>query len=72
MTKGKTRLVRAVHPVEHTAEEFVKKYEKLCKETGFQLVAQPQWVQSKDQGDYRLTIIISVFQTPQTEGNNIH
>ena len=47
-------------PVKHTAEEFRRRYEELCKEMGFAIVFAPQWAQSKDTGDYRLVILSSV------------
>ncbi len=47
-------------PVRHTPEEFVRRYEALCKETGFQIAFDPRWAMSKDTGDYRLVIVTSV------------
>lgn len=46
-------------------EEFIKRYQELCKETGLQIVFSPQWVQSKDTGDFRLMIISSVEPLPK-------
>lgn len=65
----KTKMHPQVTPIaEKTAvEEFVKRYEALCKEMGLQIVFQPQWAQSKDTGDYRLVILTSVQPIPKQE-----
>jgi len=65
MSKNKTTPAPAVTPHKHTAEEFVKRYQDLCKETGFQIVFAPQWRQSQDTGDYRLVIVSSVAAVPK-------
>jgi hypothetical protein len=49
----------------HTVEEFTELYRKLCQDTGFQIVFEPRWAQSKDTGDYRLVIISSVVPLPK-------
>jgi hypothetical protein len=56
--------VPAVNRV-HTVEEFTELYRKLCQDTGFQIVFEPRWAQSKDTGDYRLVIISSVVPLPK-------
>lgn len=65
MAKGKTVPAKAIAPMKHTAEEFAKRYQELCKECGFQIVFAPQWVQSKDTGDYRLVIATGVEPMPK-------
>ena len=45
---------------EKSLEEFSKKYEELCKEYSVQIIGVPQWVQSKDMGDYRLAVVLQV------------
>jgi len=62
--KNKTTPARAVKPA-HTAESFAERYQALCKETGFEIVFAPQWVQSKDQGDYRLVIASGIAPIPK-------
>jgi hypothetical protein len=47
-------------PHQWTAEDFVKDYNELCERSGFQIVFEPRWAQSKDNGDYRLVIVSSV------------
>ena len=64
--KGKTAPAPAVKPT-HTPEEFAQRYQALCKETGFQIVFEPRWVQSKDQGDYRLVIATGVQPLPREQ-----
>jgi hypothetical protein len=63
--KNKTKPAPAVTPHKHTEQEFVDRYRALCEETGFQIVFAPQWVQSKDQGDYRLVIVSGVAPVPK-------
>ena len=58
--KDKTKLAPAVTPMQHTPQEFVERYNALCKEMGFQIVPEPRWAQSKDTGDYRLVIVSQV------------
>ena len=67
--KNKTILAPAVTPHKHTPDEFIKRYQDLCKETGFQIAFEPRWAQSKDTGDYRLVIVSSVSPMP-VENNN--
>lgn len=59
------KMVPAVTPVRHTAEEFSKRYEALCKETGFQIAFEPRWAKSQDTGDYRLVIIATIVPMVQ-------
>ena len=61
MSKRKHTVVptKAIVPAK-SAEIFAKKYQELCQEQGFQIVFVPQWAQSKDTGDYRLVIAVSV------------
>jgi hypothetical protein len=47
------------------AEEFTKRYNELCKEFGLQIVFEPRWNQSKDQGDFRLVIIPALAPLPK-------
>lgn len=56
----KTKPVLPETPKTITPQDFIEKYNSLCKETGFQIVYEPRWAQSKDTGDYRLVIIKSV------------
>jgi hypothetical protein len=70
LMKNKTKLVSAVIPHKFTAEEFVKRYNDLCKETGFQIGYEPKWVQSKDTGDYRLIIASGVVLIPVENNDN--
>lgn len=63
--KNKTKVAPTVTPHKATAEEFVKRYQELCEETGFQIAFAPQWAQSKDTGDYRLVITSSVVPLPK-------
>lgn len=65
--KDKTKTAPVVSPMKYTAQQFVEKYNDLCKETGFQIAAEPRWIQSKDAGDYRLVIVHSVVQNPKSE-----
>lgn len=58
--KHKPNVAPLIVPRKCTAEEFARRYQELCKETGFQIVYTPQWAQSKDTGDYRLVILSSV------------
>lgn len=46
-------------------QEFAKRYEELCKEFGMQIVFEPRWAQSKDQGDYRLIILARILPLPK-------
>lgn len=62
--KNKTIPAPQVKPA-HTAEAFAERYQALCKETGFQIVFEPRWAQSKDQGDYRLVIVASIALMPK-------
>ena len=62
--KNRTKPAPAVTPHQYTAEEFIKRYQDLCKETGLQIVFEPRWVLSKDNGDYRLVILSQVAPTP--------
>lgn len=66
--KDKSKPAPAVTPHQHTAEEFIQKYQALCNETGFQIVFSPQWRQSQDTGDYRLVIVSGVAPMPK-DGN---
>ena len=63
--KDKTKPAPAVTPHKWTAEEFAQRYQELCKETGFQIVYEPRWTQSKDTGDYRLVIVSGVLPLPK-------
>lgn len=65
--KGKTELAPAITPHKQTEQEFIERYQALCKETGFQIVFAPQWRQSQDTGDYRLVIVSSVAPIPKAE-----
>ncbi len=65
--KGKTTPAPQVTPAKATADDFAKRYQALCQETGFQIVFEPRWAQSKDTGDYRLIIVASV--QPLKAGN---
>lgn len=67
--KNKTTPAPAVKPHKYTAEEFLEEYKELCKRTGFNIVFEPRWSQSKDTGDYRLVIASGVVLMP-TENNN--
>lgn len=59
--KDKTKLASAVTPHKYTVEEFTKKYNDLCKETGFQIAFEPRWRQSQEPPyDYRLVIVSGV------------
>lgn len=66
--KDKTKLAPAVTPHKYTPEEFTKRYNALCKETGFQIAFEPRWQQSRDIGDYRLVIVSGIV--PFVENNN--
>lgn len=63
--KDKTVLAPAVNPHKYTEQEFVDKYQELCKQTGFGLAFVPNWAQSKDTGDYRLVITTTVVVLPK-------
>jgi hypothetical protein len=63
--KDKTKPAPAVTSHQWTAEEFVKEYNELCERSGFQIVFEPRWAQSKDNGDYRLVIVSSVVSLPK-------
>ena len=45
-----------------SAQIFAERYQELVKEQGFQIAAVPQWVQSKDTGDYRLAVQLTVVE----------
>jgi len=62
--KNKTTPAQQVTPA-HFPESFAERYQALCKETGFQIVFEPRWAQSKDQGDYRLVIVASIALMPK-------
>jgi hypothetical protein len=64
--KNKTKTAPQIKPA-HTPESFAERYQALCKETGYQIVFEPRWVQSKDQGDYRLVIVASIAPMPKEE-----
>ena len=69
--KHKTVPAPAIVPAK-MAEIFARRYQELCKETGFQLVFFPTWVRSKETGDYRLAIQLSIEKMDKdasTEGN---
>lgn len=53
--------------VKNLSQEFANKYNELCREYGLQIVFEPRWVQSKDQGDYRLQIVYGIGQLPTQE-----
>ena len=63
--KNKTIPAPAVTPHKYTEQEFVDKYQELCKQMGFTLAFAPNWAQSKDTGDYRLVITTSVVALPK-------
>jgi len=65
--KGKTTPAPAVTPRKYTAEEFVERYQTLCKEMGFQIVFEPRFVQSKDTGMYSVGIASGVAPMPTKE-----
>lgn len=44
-----------------TAEDFAKAYNSLVDEYGFQIVAQPQWVQ-RDDGSFSTTVTLQVVE----------
>lgn len=68
--KGKTVIEPTIKPHVFTAEEFAQRYQALCRETGFQIIFEPRWVQSKDQGDYRLVIVSGVAPLPKEANGN--
>jgi len=43
-------------------DKFIKAYEDLCKEHGFQLVPLPQWKQSMDTGTWSLVTMLSIVE----------
>ena len=49
----------------YTADEFILQYNKLCKEYGFLIIPIPKWVQSKDTGDFRLSISLETTSLPK-------
>jgi len=50
---------------EQKAAEFTRRYQELCKELGLQIVFEPRWNQSKDQGDFRLVIVPALAPLPK-------
>jgi len=46
-------------------DEFTRRYQELCKELGLQIVFEPKWNQSKDQGDFRLVIVVALAPLPK-------
>lgn len=47
----------------HTAEEFTQKFQALCEEMGYQLVAVPAW-KATSHGSFELVIQWSVGELP--------
>jgi len=45
---------------EKTEADFLKAYQKLCKEYGYMISVSPGWKQSQDTGDFRLVINMSI------------
>ena len=51
---------------QHTAEDFVRKYEELCKELGFRVVVSPSWV-ARDDGTFSMQLQYTVGALPKIE-----
>lgn len=55
MQKKTKKVVESAEPKQPTAQDFLEKYKKLCKETGFQIVVNPLW-KLRDDGSYSMLI----------------
>ena len=49
---------------ENKAEEFIKKYQALCEEMGYQLVTTPVW-KATSHGSFELVLQFSVGELPK-------
>ena len=67
MSKGHSTPAPQVTPI-NREQVFAQKYQKFCKEEGFQIVPVPLWVQSKDTGDWRM--MIQLQPMPLQEDND--
>lgn len=47
------------------AQEFIKKYEALCEETGFQIIVTPAWKISQDTGTWSTVLQSSIGEIPK-------
>ena len=45
---------------EQKAEDFVKEYQQLCKKHGFFITVIPGWAQSRDTGDWKMTLTTKI------------
>lgn len=46
------------------AQDFVKKYQALCQESGFQIIVTPAWKVSQDTGTWSMVLQTSVGEMP--------
>lgn len=58
--ESKAKAVGAIKP---TAQNFIEKYQALCKETGFQIVTSPVW-KLRDDGSYSMILSHTVEEMP--------
>ena len=47
-----------------TAQDFAKKYQDLCEETGFRIVVAPVWL-ARDDGTWSVQLQYTVGQLPK-------
>jgi hypothetical protein len=61
----KNKTVPAPPVNEITPAVFAERYQKLCEDTGFQIMFRPEWKQSVDAGDFRLIITAVIMPMPK-------
>jgi hypothetical protein len=52
--------------VEQKPEDFAKKFEELCKETGFTIIPSLSWV-ARDDGTWSTRVNLTVGKLPQED-----
>lgn len=60
-----TSLNEPVTSKQEAAQEFIKRYEALCEETGFQIIVVPAWKISQDTGTWSTVLQSSVGLMPK-------
>lgn len=54
-------------PKQYTAEQFAEMYKKLCKTTGYTLVAHPEF-KYRDDNTFSVMVVFTIEKIPEANG----
>ncbi len=54
---------KKVEPKKYTAQDFAKKYQALCEETGFRIVVSPAYI-ARDDGTFSTQLQYTIGELP--------